>query len=294
METHYLTYDEYVDSRNKQDTLLNHEFTLVRHSIADLDQRFNGLESRFDGLESRFDGLESRFDGLESRFDGLESKFDVKFNEMSARQEQLEAFVRNSRLRNPNLPIRPVVALRPFQGIVEPDPSYFPRHANEFYSLRNPATDHQRQMLAYLADFYDILRPSKKDGVLIEDPYDTVDLLEGILGLEEDRFIQFRERARHMAARPHPTPIKRSEVDHDETMRKIRRRLGIDPRHSSDPKHSSDSTKSAPEQLDRLEWGTPPSERLRLLLLKKEAKEKLSDKGSTTNPFSSPRELSEE
>ncbi|OHE90240.1 hypothetical protein CORC01_14461, partial [Colletotrichum orchidophilum] len=179
-----LSLDDYIDLRNAQDAHLNAEFTLVRESISRLETKTDRLEEKTDRLE--------------------------------AEMRQLHAYTRNNALRNPTLPIRPVVVYNPEQGIIEPKPTHFPRNANEFYSLRDPPSDRHRSMLAYLAVFYDVqLRTaedsggeSSEDEVFLDRPDLIVEKLEGILGLNEDKFIKFRQRAREIAARPPSKPIK--------------------------------------------------------------------------------------
>ncbi|KAK2005342.1 hypothetical protein LZ32DRAFT_503016, partial [Colletotrichum eremochloae] len=116
------------------------------------------------------------------------------------------------------LPIRPVVVYRPEQGILEPELSKFPQNANEFYALRDPQTNRHRSMLEYLAIFYDVrLRtagyPSEDDSsddeTFLDRPDILVEKLEDILGLNEDKFVKFREKARQLATRTPSKPIKR-------------------------------------------------------------------------------------
>ncbi|OHE90220.1 hypothetical protein CORC01_14486, partial [Colletotrichum orchidophilum] len=193
-----LSRDDYIDLRNTQDAHLNAEFTFIRESIFRLETKTDRLETKIDHLETKTDRLEEKTDRLE------------------AEMRQLHAYTRNNALRNPTLPIRPVVVYNPKQGIVEPKPTHFPGNANEFYSLRDPPSDRHRSMLAYLAVFYDVqLRTaedsegeSSEDEVLLDRPDLVVEKLEGILGLNEDKFIKFRQRAREIAARPPSKPIK--------------------------------------------------------------------------------------
>jgi len=114
---------------------------------------------------------------------------------------------RNNNLKNPTLLIRSVPIPGPGGGITEPNPKLFPRHADEFYSLRDASSEHSRRMLAYLAKFYDIGAQSagssgsdRAEVLLHIDPKRAVELLEDILGLREEHFIVFRERARLLTA----------------------------------------------------------------------------------------------
>ena len=88
-------------------------------------------------------------------------------------------------------------------------------------------------MLAYLAKFYGISAQSagssgsdRAEASLHIDPRRAVELLEDILGLQEENFIAFRERARLLAAQP-STAAKREQPFPSE--RGLQRR----PRHNS-------------------------------------------------------------
>ncbi len=127
---------------------------------------------------------------------------------------------RNNNLKNPTLLIRSIPVPDPGGGFVEPDPARFSRNADEFYSLRNPSTDRHCRILAYLTDFYDIaLTAFGSSGSGQVDPARAVELLEDILGLQEDNFVAFRARARQFAQKriqPSPDeegPLQRRKVE---------------------------------------------------------------------------------
>ncbi|KZL67536.1 WAC domain-containing protein [Colletotrichum tofieldiae] len=292
-----LSRDDYIDLRNSQDKLLNAEFTSIHQSI-------RRLEAKTDRLESKTDRLE-------------------------AEMRQLHAHSRNSALRNPTLPIRPVVVYHTERGILEPEPSHFPRNANEFYCLRDPPSDRHRSMLAYLAVFYDVqLRtaehPSDEgnsdDEVFLDRPDLIVERLEGILGLHEHKFVKFRERARQLASRITPKPIKRSQImlpDETSLPDSRRPRLELRPISARDkPRYNGapDSTSSENLTNARLEWGTrstPSAQRHRIRYasderadvsrprkpetkrpkaFSEESESETTDSDSQTRAFTSPRE----
>ncbi|KXH58338.1 hypothetical protein CNYM01_13811, partial [Colletotrichum nymphaeae SA-01] len=192
--SHCLSRDEYIDLRNSQEKHLNAELASIRCSVDDVKR---------------------------------ELKADIKeMQHLEAEMSRSQAFTRNNALKNPTLPIRPVVVYRPGRGILEPDSSRFPRNANDFYSLRDPQTEWHRSTLAYLADFYDVqLRgashfpkeesnsdDSDDDEIILEHPELVVEKLEDILGLNEDKIIKFKERALQTALRAPSKPIKRSQI----------------------------------------------------------------------------------
>ncbi|KZL79581.1 wac domain-containing protein [Colletotrichum incanum] len=273
-----LSRDDYIDLRNSQDQQLNAEFTSVRCSIDLVRQELKndiGLVKEEVGLVKQ--ELKEFKDDVKAQTQRLEAQI-----------RQSHAYMRNNALKNPSLPIRPVVVYRPEQGILEPELSQFPRNANEFYSLRDPRTDRHRSMLAYLAVFYDVrLRtadyPSEDDSgddeTFLDRPDIVVEKLEDILGLNEDKFDKFRERARQLATQSPSKPIKRSQIflpDEESIPSTRRQRLELRPTDARDEKlHIHDnggrqSPKSASsEDLTnaRLGWGTrstPSSRRLRI------------------------------
>ncbi|KAG7285837.1 hypothetical protein NEMBOFW57_008131 [Staphylotrichum longicolle] len=73
-------------------------------------------------------------------------------------------------------------------------------------------------MLAYLVSFYDIRVDAwTEDGddenatqAAASDPERVIQVLEGILGLNEDNFERFRERAEQLANRTPLSPVKRT------------------------------------------------------------------------------------
>ncbi|KAK3333245.1 hypothetical protein B0T19DRAFT_120844 [Cercophora scortea] len=132
--------------------------------------------------------------------------------ETRATAHNTAALIRNSGLRNPALPIAPIMIYRPGGGggggVVEtPDPALWPRDAEEFYALRQPGTEREGRMVRYLVRFYRV--DLRRDGDGGEDEgFDAelaVEMVENVLGLREERFVDFRERGR-MSRRLVPVP----------------------------------------------------------------------------------------
>ncbi|KAH7140955.1 hypothetical protein EDB81DRAFT_900479 [Dactylonectria macrodidyma] len=76
--------------------------------------------------------------------------------EAETHARQVACYMTNTRLRDPAMPIEPLPAYQPSHGVIEPDMSLYPRDAREFYALRTPESVHQRQVLAYLIELYNI------------------------------------------------------------------------------------------------------------------------------------------
>ncbi|KAF4455320.1 wac protein [Fusarium austroafricanum] len=174
------------------------------------------------------DALDHGFKSVDDRFRDMHQRFE----EMKADNARLLASVRNGKLSNPFLPIHPLPIYLPNQGITYPEAIHFPKNANEFYALRQPSSRRQTAMLAYLAMFYDISHYKKHGDTAIQDPESAVEYLESFLGLDEDNFTRFKERAREFDGRPKAAPIKRADVsDVEHLFPHKRQRL----RHSSSP-----------------------------------------------------------
>ncbi|OHE90325.1 hypothetical protein CORC01_14374 [Colletotrichum orchidophilum] len=251
-----------------------HPYTNIHNDIV----AFLRISARQQSTTLPFAFVRESISRLETKTDRLEEKT----NRLEAEMRQLHAYTRNNALKNPTLPIRPVVVYNPEQGIIEPKLTHFPRNANEFYSLRDPPPDRHRSMLAYLAVFYDVqLRTtddsegeSSEDEVLLDRPDLIVEKLEGILGLNEDKFIKFRQRAREIGARPPSKPIKRSQVvlpatyfPPDPRRPRLDLRSG-GARAEQQANRDADSASSEGLTNARIGWGsrsTPSSQRLRIL-----------------------------
>ncbi|KAK1674269.1 hypothetical protein BDP55DRAFT_554999, partial [Colletotrichum godetiae] len=88
----YLSRDEYIDLRNSQDKHLNAELASIRCSVDDVKQELNDVKR-----ELKAD-IKERLGRLEDQTQRLEAEV-----------RQSQAYMRNKGLRNPTLPIRPVV-----------------------------------------------------------------------------------------------------------------------------------------------------------------------------------------
>jgi outer membrane murein-binding lipoprotein Lpp len=137
----------------------------------------------------------------------------ITMGELQITMRQIEVRARNGKLKNPTARIRPIPIFTQGRGAQEPDPAYFPKYANQLYGLRKPENERDHQMLAYLSAFYDIQQEAadaSESGEKVQvDPDRAVELLEEILGLDEDNFIEFRTRAQRFADQGPPAAEKR-------------------------------------------------------------------------------------
>ncbi|OHE90484.1 hypothetical protein CORC01_14212 [Colletotrichum orchidophilum] len=284
-----LSRDDYIDLRNFQDQQLNAEFASVRCSIDLVRQELkNDIGLVKQELKKDIGSVKQELKEFKDDVKVQTQRLEAQNQRLEAQIRQSHAYMRNNALKNPSLPIRPVVVYRPEKGILEPELSQFPRNANEFYSLREPRTDRHRSMLAYLAVFYDVrLRtadyPSEDDAsddeTFLDRPDIVVEKLEDILGLNEDRFDKFRERARQLATQSPSKPIKRSQIflpDAKSIPSPRRQKLELRPTdagderlliHDTGGRQSPTSVSSEGLTNARLGWGTrstPSSRRLRI------------------------------
>ncbi|EJT79631.1 hypothetical protein GGTG_04715 [Gaeumannomyces tritici R3-111a-1] len=197
-------------------------------SKSDLDALRADTNCRFDGVDRRFDAVESALDALRTDADRRFEAVDHRFDLLSLELRRLDVRFRNSRLKNPFQRIEPAPGFDLQTGIAYPDPKLFPRNARAFYALRDPTTDHQRQVLEHLQSFYELRRGPVDGGGSDDDdddddkafasagtPEHTVDELQAILGLEEDKFIKFKERAEKFGANAPATTGKHPHVAPD-------------------------------------------------------------------------------
>ncbi|KAK5654460.1 hypothetical protein OQA88_7371 [Cercophora sp. LCS_1] len=113
----------------------------------------------------------------------------ITMGEMQVTMRQIDIRTRNGKLKNPISRIRPIPIFTQGRGAQEPDPANFPRYADQFYGLRKPQKERDYQMLVYLSKFYDIWQEAVDQSIQEIDPERAVELLEEILGLEEDNFV---------------------------------------------------------------------------------------------------------
>ncbi|KAH8907480.1 hypothetical protein BR93DRAFT_865386, partial [Coniochaeta sp. PMI_546] len=119
--------------------------------------------------------------------------------------------------------IGPVVAYDSSGETVSPDPRRFPRNAKEFYSMRDTSNARSAKMLNYLVGFYDVRLHhqghSQSDSEASDDDDSShekvepaliaVEILEDMLGLNEENFINFNKRAAELASRSPQPAVKR-------------------------------------------------------------------------------------
>ncbi|KAK3366741.1 hypothetical protein B0T24DRAFT_681932 [Lasiosphaeria ovina] len=173
---------------------------------AEIDAFRTETNTRFERIEADVHQLKADVHQLKA--DVRELKTDVgeikiTMGEMQVTMRQIEVRARNGKLKNPTARIRPIPIFIQGRGAQEPDPAYFPKYANQLYGLRKPQDKRDYQMLAYLSTFYDIQQEaadaSESGENVPVDPDRAVELLEEILGLDEDNFVEFRTRAQRFA-----------------------------------------------------------------------------------------------
>jgi hypothetical protein len=188
----YVTVEQFVESRTRQDDHLKNEFGRV--------------ETRLDHLDAGISTIQSLLGELVSSH----RKLEAGYQELLAGQLQMGAQWRNSLLRNPLLKLHAPVVCPPGEPPMFPDSKLFPQNAREFYALRYPKTDRHKRMIHYLARFYNISYlggdasdpESEGEPTTNTDPIAVVDALESALGLVESNFIEFRESAQRYAEAP--------------------------------------------------------------------------------------------
>ncbi|KAI0878367.1 hypothetical protein GGS24DRAFT_443568 [Hypoxylon argillaceum] len=146
------------------------------------------------------------------------------------------------------MPIRPVVIFDPVKGRCHPDPHYFPKHADEFYALREMDNVRKRQQLIYLTEFYELVPPNSD--YIVDNSFDTIARLETVLGLEEGRFIRFRERAQKYAYRSSEYSIKRTHNEYSELGQHLMPLIEA---------LANEGKPSSPSVYTRVGWDTNPS-----------------------------------
>ncbi|KAG5771358.1 hypothetical protein H9Q69_014177 [Fusarium xylarioides] len=222
-----------VDTNTKELRAIRQEFRSdINTNIKDIRTFRNSVTKGFEAIRERDadlrNALDHEFKSVDDRFKDVHRRFD----EMKSEFARIQAIGQNGRLSNPFLPIHALPIYLPNQGITYPEATHFPKNANEFYALKQPTSQRQAAMLAYLAMFYDVSNYKKHGDIAIHDPEETLGYLENILGLEEERFIRFKERAYELNQEPKVAPIKRSQIADVERLFPHKRQRS---RHSSDP-----------------------------------------------------------
>ncbi|KAI8166876.1 hypothetical protein K4K49_012392 [Colletotrichum sp. SAR 10_70] len=337
----WLSRDEFVALRNRQDDQLNTELAGFRESVQllreevfdnmqEIKTNVHDLRTDVDVLKTDVNEIKTDVDVLKTdvceiktdvdvlKTDVNEIKTDVTqlktdVCELRAEVGQTQAYMRNSALRNPKAPIRPPPIYRPGQGVLFPNPKLFPRNADQFYQLRDSTTARNRQMLAYLVEFYDLRNADYGEGPAgnndhndndMEDPDEIFLRLETLLGLNEEKFIKFKQRAAEMASRQPERPAKRAQTApvNDEPLARRPRPTWEDFMERQPPPAARSRSS---EDMGRFEWrtrSTPPSQRLTINQLNRRLPKQVTpdreqehskdgtDSDDATRPFTSPRE----
>lgn len=110
-------------------------------------------------VKRRFERVEADIQELKTNVQGLKTdvgEMKITMAEMQITMRQIDIRARNGKLKNPITRIRPIPVFIQGRGAREPDPAYFPKYADQLYSLRKPQNDHDYYVLTYLSKFYDI------------------------------------------------------------------------------------------------------------------------------------------
>ncbi|KAK3364229.1 hypothetical protein B0T25DRAFT_576544 [Lasiosphaeria hispida] len=200
----------------------------LRSDVNELKSDVNELKSNVNELKSHVNvnELKTGFKELKTGFKELKTGFNqLKINFSQMRVSQYEMRVsqcipeRNGipaanggpyTQQQPQESILPFSSAIPIPGpnnsIAQPDSAKFPRHANEFYGLRKENDRSSRR-------HYDIAQDPSESGRETQlDPEFVVAMLDDILGLQEDDFTPFRERAQLLASAPAPVAMERGQV----------------------------------------------------------------------------------
>lgn len=321
--TDYVTLDAFVEIRTRQDRHLRLEFGTLHESIDGVKQELKQFKDEFTEFKDEVKQFKDEVKEFKDEVKEFKDEFKEFKDEVNRRFDRIEleslrmgARFQNFILKNPYLMIKPVVAYHGDRGILEPDPNLFPRHAKEFYALRDPSTDRRRRVLAYLLSFYDVQLPPQHDSsensdddsgdALMRDAPIAIEVLEGILGLSEDNFVKFRERAQELATHQPPTTVtgKRSHATGGGEEVRSRPRQGVEPQQRAAPGRPRTKSPSS-FGVERIQWGnrsTPSSQQPTINNLPKhrtvpiqrdDAATTPYDSGSPTNAFTSPRHVSE-
>jgi len=194
---------------------------------AEIDSFRGEIRAEIDAFRTE---TNNRFQSVDADIKELKTdvrQLKVTMSEMQVTMRQIEVRARNGRLKNPISRIRPIPIYVDGRGAQEPDARFFPKYADQLYSLRKPQNDSEHQMLAYLSKFYDIWQEAVDQSIDDDiDPERAVELLEEILGLDEERFVASRAKARLLASQTPAAAEKR-------------------------PRPSTDSSGAAPEPIRR-------------------------------------------
>jgi hypothetical protein len=232
----YVHWDDFFRLRTRQDEELNARLGSIDDSINGIRQELTEFKeettTQFNEIRTELTEFKeettTQFNEIRTELTEFKEETTTQFNEIRTELNEVKiaslrmaARFQNYTLRNPAMRITPVVAFNSFGEIVNPDPKHFPRNAKEFYAMRDTSNKRGANMLNYLVDFYDVQlhyeEPSQSNSEVNDngspETVDTVlvalEMLEGILGLNEDNFIKFKARAAAMARHSPQPAVKR-------------------------------------------------------------------------------------
>ncbi|KAH7109009.1 hypothetical protein EDB81DRAFT_429394 [Dactylonectria macrodidyma] len=311
--TVYLTREEYIDGRNRQEELLTKELRSFRNAAED---QFAALTTNLGSTNREIDHLRTSIGSTNREIDHLRTSI----NELALETKQLRAFTKNNNLRNPTLRLEPIPSISN-GAIIHPDMKLYPNNAREFYSLRKCDSETKRKILAYLIQFYDLPYDLPRETQCSDAPltdnklsrsdtsqtdssstsdsddseaiFDTgvddhsqlaVDALESILGLNLQHFKDFLRRASKHRRRQAKLAKRRRTTNLDDSPRKrTGQPLELRP-HGQYAREDDDRSGST-----KLEWDQRPSpsenERIRRTVARERGQE--PSIGTDTNRFTS-------
>ncbi|KAH7115432.1 hypothetical protein B0J13DRAFT_572117 [Dactylonectria estremocensis] len=312
--TVYLTREEYIDGRNRQEELLTKELRSFRNATED---QFAALTTN---LGSFRESTNHEINCLKYDIHAFIDGFRTSINELALETTRLRAFTKNNNLHNPTLRLEPIPSISN-GAIIHPDMNLYPKNAREFYSLRKCDSETKRKTLAHLIQFYDLpydlpcetqsadapLTNNKlsRSGTSQTDSSSTsgsddseaifntevddhsqlaVDALESILGLNPQHFKGFLRRAsKHRRQQAKLAKRRRTTTLDDSPRKRTGQTLELRPRgqYAREDDDKSGSTKLGWDQ------GPSPSVNARIRRTVARERDKELSIGTTTNRFTS-------
>jgi hypothetical protein len=140
----YLTEDDFVDSRIRQDKLLHEEFGKVWARVNELKEEYETeskvvLEEcakigvKLDLVDQR---LGQRIDSVDERLGQRIDRVDERLVELNVNILRISRQQYNNRLTNLYARLEPIPVYRPGEGILMP--TVFPKNAYDFWHLKSP------------------------------------------------------------------------------------------------------------------------------------------------------------
>ncbi|KPM35464.1 hypothetical protein AK830_g11096 [Neonectria ditissima] len=123
----YLLVDDYIDDQNQRDQILINELRFVHGSIDQAKQELHGsIDQVKQDLKEFKDDVKTQFARIDERFDTFSQDINQRFDGLDLQYRRMAAYFRNNNLRNPILPINPIVSYLPGRGIIHPESSLYP------------------------------------------------------------------------------------------------------------------------------------------------------------------------